>query len=95
MKINDLLLERSGQLPRRQRRVFQRKLDQVVPPVLRNTVPDRLWAGRPIRQRVKASFDMSVVIGRAKVADAWNYFSTTGARATAPEAQARLRAPRR
>jgi len=41
--------------------MFQRELDQIIPPGLWNTVPDRLWTGRAIRQVIKSTFDVTVI----------------------------------
>jgi len=41
--------------------MLQRELDQIIPPILWNTVPDRLWARRAIRQGIKPTFDVTVV----------------------------------
>ena len=41
--------------------MFQRKRDQIIPPILRNTVPDRLWPRRAIREGIKATFDVAVI----------------------------------
>ncbi|UOA33224.1 hypothetical protein DSM110093_03040 [Sulfitobacter sp. DSM 110093] len=44
-----------------QRLIFQRKLDQIIPRALRNTVPDRFGPRRAVRQYIKAAFDIAVI----------------------------------
>ena len=41
--------------------MFQRELDQVVAPVLRNAVPDGFRTGRAIRQGIKPTFNVAVI----------------------------------
>lgn len=51
-----------GQIACGQRLMFQHKRDQIIPPILRNTVPDRLWPRRAIREGIKATFDLSIIL---------------------------------